>query len=265
MTSLVAYNNRFNDTRAARTVLADVGTTFSSDQPLDNLTRKQLSLFAQFTENCELDIQAVEDSSAEPVVADSFSADVFAVLGHTLADGMEVEFLDGATSLGSVTVANYIGVAQHAILVLDSAVSLDTLTVKVTGGTAGVSYRIGAVWAGPSFRTGFGMEDFTIDPRSLSQQSFAAATGYTNEQPSQQMISARFPGMTRANAIGPAWPNWKAIAITTGLHEPLMLIPDTSDLAHSVYGLVEAFVPARPHPSPGASLWRGGVDVIETK
>lgn len=266
MTSLVAYNNRFNDSDASTVVFNDVGGDFSSAQPLENMAKKQLPLFAEFDgPSCELDIQAVLDSSESAPTAETFSADVFALLGHTLTDGMEVEFLDGSSSLGTVTVANYTGLAQHAVLVLDSAVSLDTLTVSVTGGGSGESYRIGSVWAGPSFRVGFGIEDFSIDMRSLSDQAWSSATGYTNERDSQQAVSVRFPHMTRAKARGPSWPNWQAITSTTGKHSPILIVPDTTELAHTVYGLVESFAPTRLLPMPQASGWRGGVNVLEMK
>lgn len=265
MTSLVAYNNRFNDSTAARTVFTDVGGSFSASQPLENLAKKQTPLFAEFDgPSCELDIEAVVDSSDSAPTAETFSADVLAVLGHTLDDGMEVEFLDGSNSLGTVTVANYTGYAQHAILVLDSTVSLTTLTVSITGGGSGDSYRLGAIWAGPSFRVGFGVEDFSIEPRSLSDQSWAGATGYSNERESQQVVSVRFPYMTRANAYGPTWPNWNAITLTSGKHAPMILIPDASELGTAVYGLVESYAQTKPLPTPQASGWRGGVNLVES-
>lgn len=266
MTSLVAYNNRFNDTRAATTVVTDTGGSFSASQPLENMLKKQLPLFAQFSgPSAEFDVEAVVDSSDSAPTAETFSADVFAVLGHTLTDGMEVEFLDGSSSLGTVTVANYQGYAQHAILVLDSAVTISELTVSITGGSSGDDYRIGAVWAGPSFRVGFGLEDFAIDPRSLSLQDWAQATAYTNEQDSQQAVSVRFPYMSKADAWGPTWPNWNAITLTTGRHSSMILIPDTSELTTAVYGVVEAFAQTRTLPMPQASGWRGGVDLVEMK
>lgn len=266
MTSLVAYSNRFNDTRAAKTVFTDVGGDFSSSQPLDNMAKKQLPIFAQFTgASCELEVQAVEDSDQSSPTPESFDAEVFAVLGHTLDNGMEVEFLDGSTSLGTVTVANYQGLQQHAILVLDSSVSIDTLTVSITGGESDGSYRIGAVWAGPAFRVGFGIEDFSINPTSLSDLEWADATGYTNERESQQIVSVRFPYMTRAKAYGPEWPHWNAITLTIGRHSPVLVIPDTAELGNVVYGLIETFAPTKALPTPNASGWRGGLDVTETR
>lgn len=266
MTSLVAYGNRFNDTRSATTVVTDTGGSFSASQPLENMLKKQLPLFAQFSgPSSEFDVEAVVDSSDSAPTAETFSADVFAVLGHTLTDGMEVEFLDGSSSLGTVTVANYQGYAQHAILVLDSAVTVSELTVSITGGGSGDDYRIGAVWAGPSFRVGFGVEDFTIEPRSLSGQSFAGATGYANQRESQQVVSVRFPYMTRSKAYGPEWPNWNAITLTVGRHSPVLIIPDTTELGNTVYGLVDTFANTRALPTPKASGWRGGINVVETR
>ena len=260
--SLVAYNNRFNDSRAAKTVFTDVGASFSASQPLENMAKKQLPLFAQFDVDCEFDVEAVVDSDDSAPTLETFSADVFALLGHTLDDGMEVEFLNGSNSLGTVTVANYQGLPQHVILAIDSAVTMDTLTVKVTGGESGSSYRIGSVWAGPSFRTAFGLSDFSIETRSLSDQAWAAATGYSNERESQRLVSVRFPYMTKAEAKGPSWPNWEAITMSQGRHSPMIVIPDTNEMAFSVYGLVDTYPLTRPFAEDS---YRGGIDLLESR
>ena len=261
MTSLVAYSNRL----FGQVDFTDTDDTFDASQPLENMKRKQLPLFAQFEQACEFDVQAVEDESDSAPTGENFDADVFALLGHTLDDGMTVEFLDGTSSLGTVTVANYEGLPRYVILALDSTVNLDTVTVKVSGGDSGTDYRIGAVWASQSFRAGFGQADHAITTTSLSYAEFAAATGYSSERESYDLVSVRFPHLTKAEAIGPAWPNWNAISRLAGRHEPVIVIPDTDELAYSRYGLVEAFTPARINPSPKAKSWRGGLDLREMR
>ena len=252
MTSLVAHSNRL----FGRVSFDDTGASFSV-QPMSNMSETQLPLFAQFTgATAEFDVTAL-DSAEDP---ETFSADVFGVLGHTLDDGAVVEFLDGSTSLGSVTVANNQGLPQHAILVLDSPVSLDTLTVKITNADGG---RIGAVWASPSFRTKFSIDDFGFDANSLSDLEWASATGWANRRASQDTVRVTFPWMSKAEAIGPAWPNWRAIARIIGIHSPVIVMPDNAEMGYSLYGRVESFPSTQPQPTPMASHWRGGVNVIE--
>lgn len=230
--SRIAYNNIFLDPRAATVQYTDVGGSFSVAQPLPNLSKMQLPTFAQFTgATAELDADA----------GASHSVDVLALVGHTLTTGMQVEFLDGATSLGTVTVANYEGLPQDAILILDSPVSLQTLTVSITGGSIGVNYRIGALWASPSFEVVFENSDFDMGATSLSLVSYAQATGYTAERPSYDAMKVTFPKLTKAEAIGPSWPNLQAIFRTTGKHKPVIFIPIEAELAHSRYCLIEEF------------------------
>lgn len=230
--SRIAYNNIFLDARATTVQYTDAGGSFSAAQPLSNLSKMQLPVFAQFAgATAELDADA----------GASHSVDVLALLGHTLADGMEVEFLNGATSLGTVKVANYEGLPQDAILILDETVNLQTLTVSITGGSIGTNYRIGALWASPSFEIYFENSDFDTGTTSLSLTSYAQATGYTAERPSYDAMKVTFPNLKKSEAIGPAWPNLQAIFRTTGKHRPVIFIPIETELAHSRYCLIEEF------------------------
>lgn len=230
--SRIAYNNIFLDPRATTVVYTDVGASFDANQPLSNLSKMQLPTFAQFT---GATARFTANSGA------SYSVDVLALVGHTLTTGMEVEFLNGMTSLGTVTVANYEGFPQDVILILDEPVNLQTLTVSITGGAIGTNYRIGALWASPSFEVVFENSDFDMGATSLSLTSYAQATGYTAERPSYDAMKVTFPSLKKSEAIGPAWPNLQAIFRTSGKHKPVIFIPIEGELAHSRYCLIEEF------------------------
>ena len=147
MSAVLAYNNRFHVTadKPATFTSAD----FDSSPAIANLGRAQLPLFAQFTgATADLDCEA-NDGGSNPV---AFDADVFAVLGlEDFDNGAEVEFLNGSTSLGTVTIETAPLGGNHAILILDSSVNLDTLTVSFTGAGSG-AHKVGAIWASESLR-----------------------------------------------------------------------------------------------------------------
>ena len=158
MSAVFAYNNRFHATATKPVVFADVGSTFSAAQPLANMGRMQLPIFAEFTGAlAEFTAEAILAGS-DPASAQTFSADTFGILGlQNFPDDTSIEFLNGATSLGTVTYSPAPIGGQHAILVLDAAVSLDTLTVDITAAGTGAK-RIGAVWASLSNRTSPALE-----------------------------------------------------------------------------------------------------------
>lgn len=250
---LLAYNNIFLDPRYATVVYTDQGATFDSDYPLSNLSKMQLPTFAQFTgATCDLDADA----------GASYSVKVLALLGHTLTSGMEVEFLNGMSSLGTVTVANYEGAAQNAILVLDSPVSLQTLTIQVTGGSGGTDYRIGALWASPALSLDIESRDFGFGTASLSTAGYADGTGYTKAMESYDNPSLSFTVMSESQAIGPAYPNLKAIFRQSGLHRPVISIPLESELAFSTYGLMSDM--SGPSIREG-QLWKASATIREQR
>lgn len=247
--SRLAHDNIFLDPRGTTVVYTDQGATFDSDQPLLNLSKMQLPLFAQFTgATAELDADA----------GASYTVDTLALLGHTLENGMEVEFLDGMTSLGTATVTNYRGLAQNVILVLDTPVSLQTLTISITGGTGGVDYRIGALWASGSLDCCISPDGFGAGVESLSQVSWADATPYSDERASQGVPTFKFTPMPRAAAIGPAYPNVNAIFREIGTHAPVIVIPYIDTPALATYGLTESTT----GPTETINkLWRAGMTI----
>lgn len=148
--AILGFNNRFHSRPTKAATYTDAGGTFNSAQPLDNLGDQQLPIFASFTgPDAELACAAVDDSDA----AETFSADLLAVLGHDLPDGALVEFLDGTTLIAAASWRPTFGDPEHLIAVLPDAVSLDTLTVRISNaGDAETVNQIGAIWASPSLR-----------------------------------------------------------------------------------------------------------------
>lgn len=252
--SRLAYNNIFIDSLYETVSITDTGATFNPAQPLSNLAKPELPQFAQFTGTAGT-LEA--DAGAE------HSVDVLALLGHTLADGMQVEFLDGATSLGSVTVANYRGKPQHAILLLNTPVTLQTLTVSITGGVAETSYTIGALWASESVNWCFAKADYGRNHKSLSNVSWATATAYVDPRQSQAAQNFRFTPLSRAKAIGPAYPNADAVFREIEQNRIVLAIPYNDDRAQSVYGIVEST--SGPKVNPASDRWRASVAVTETR
>lgn len=149
MKGLFAYNNRFLN-REGNSCSFSSGD-FDSSPPLSNLGKAQLSDFAQFT-GASASIDCEADDGASSPSPESFSADTFAVLGcQDFDDNAEVEFLDGSTSLGTVTIDQAPFGGNHAILKLSAPVTLDTLTASFTAAGSGV-HKVGAFWAGLSIR-----------------------------------------------------------------------------------------------------------------
>ncbi|WP_339617192.1 hypothetical protein [uncultured Gilvimarinus sp.] len=252
--SRLAYNNIFLDPTYSTVVFTDEGATFTAAQPLSNLAKMQLPDYAQFTgETAELDA----DAGAE------YAVDVLALLGHTLTDGMQVEFLDGATSLGTVTVANYRGLAQNVILLLDTPVTLQTLTVSITGGTSEAAYKIGAVWASESYKKCFAKADYGRNTASLSNVAWASATAYVDARESQGAQNFRFTPLARADAIGPAYPNAEAVLREINESRVVLAIPYNADPAQSIYGIVEST--AGPKVDAVSDRWRASVSVTEQR
>ena len=150
MSGIFAYNNRFHvtATKAATFTSSD----FDTSPPISNLGLAQLPLFAQFTgASATLTCEATDGMDNSPN-AQTFDADVFAVLGCQDFDtGADVEFLNGMTSLGTTTIETAPLGGNHAILALDTPVSMDTLTVEFTNAGTG-AHRVGAIWASQSVR-----------------------------------------------------------------------------------------------------------------
>lgn len=247
--SLLAYSNIFLDPVGNTVSYDDTGATFAASPPISNLSKMQLNMFAYFTgETAAFDA----DAGAE------HSVTVLALLGHTLASGMEVEFLNGAVSLGTVTVANYQGLPQNAILVLSAPVTLQALSVSITGGTAGVDYRLGALWASGGFNRCITPDGFGYGVASLSRHAWAGGVGYSSRRASQDVPRFSFTPLNDAGAIGPAYPNVRAIWREIGTHAPVLLIPFEDELAHSVYGLPgELTGPSRT----ANKRWRAGLTI----
>ena len=175
MSAILAYNNRFHVTANKAATFSSVD--FDASPPLSNLGMMQLPMFAQFTGPTATLTCAATDGG-EPAAAEAFDADVFAVLGLAGFDaGAQVEFLDGAMTLGTVTVDQAPLGGNHAILALDAPVNLDTLTVAFTNAGSG-AHRIGAVWASSSLRFS-PLADLLIEPDDTGMTTFSAGqTGW---------------------------------------------------------------------------------------
>lgn len=180
--AILAYDNRFHARRHKAASYTDVGTSFSSALPLSNLGQQQLSLFAEFTgATAELSCAAL-DAVDNP---QNFTADVLALLGHTLPTGALVEFLNGADLLAAATWRPVVGSPAHLVVALPEAVTLNTLNVRISNASTGG--RIGVVWASPSLRflldRGWGMTAFDTGQIQRSQGqlpwSSPGNTGYT--------------------------------------------------------------------------------------
>lgn len=250
--TLLAHDNMFLDPVGGTVTYTDTGATFSASPPIENMSKMQVPRFAQFTETADFDV-----TTGSPV-----TVKVLGLMSHTLTDGMVVEFFNGATSLGSVTVANYRGVTQNAILVLGSEETFTTLTVEITGGAPGTQYRIGALWASPAFEASVESSDFGFDTTSLSVQNYASATGYTARRDSYDAPTLSYTALSRAKAIGPEYPNLKSIISESGMHAPVLAIPIETELAYSTYGLIEDAT------GPGVrsgDLWRATLTIREQK
>lgn len=149
--AILAYDNRFHATAAKPVAFTDVGETFDAAQPLTNLGTMQLPRFAAFTgATAELDAQATD--GAETPAGVDFTCDVIGLLGlESWEAGTLVEFLDDTAVVAAATWRPVDAFQRHLILPLPEPVTLDTLTVRVTGAGSGTK-KIGAVWAGPSLR-----------------------------------------------------------------------------------------------------------------
>ena len=115
--AILAYDNRFHTHARNSKAATFTGTagTWASAQPLSNLGRQQLDQFAAFTSaDATLDCAAVDSADA----AQTFSADVLALLGHTLPEGTLVEFLNGADLIAAATWRPVFGSPPHLVVVL---------------------------------------------------------------------------------------------------------------------------------------------------
>lgn len=171
MSSIFAYQNRLH-------VKTGQAVTFTSAEaastpPLTNLGEAQLPIVASISGDGSIEAQA--NDGASPVAAENFTADVFGLLGiENLDAGATIEFFDAdsspATSLGSVTWTPVSG-QRHAILTLDTPITINTLKVTLTNAGSGETL-IGGIFAGPSVRSsirpGYGVstEDTGIVSRS---------------------------------------------------------------------------------------------------
>lgn len=250
--TLLAYNNAFLDQVGDTVEYTDSGGTFSLSPPIKNMSKMQVPQFAQFTESADFDV----------TTGDGVTVRVLGLMSHTLTNGMTVEFFGDAVSLGTVAVANYRGMTQNAILVLDEPATFTTLTVEITGGAADTQYRIGALWASPAFEADVEGPEFGYDTTSLSIQNYASATGYASRRDSYDSPTLSYPVLKTADAVGPAYPNLKAILTEVGKHAPVISIPMPDELAFSTYGLIE--------DSTGPSirsgrLWRATLTIREQK
>lgn len=239
MPSVLAYQNRLHATANQALEFTDVGATFDAATPLTNLGTMQLPRVATFTgSSCELDIQATDGGS--PAAGESFSADVFGVMGiENLADGATIEFFDAdsspATSLGSVTWTPVAG-QRHALLLLDDPITITTLRVEITDGGSGTT-RIGALWAGPSVRSairqGYGVNTSDTGVISTSQGGTAWSFGgdTVHSWPAQFRVTSSSDLFTFYDALR-----------TCGTTAPVLWIPNTASgwiERLALYGLVE--------------------------
>lgn len=250
--SILAYSNIFLDPRGTSVVYADTGGTASVAQPLDNMSKMQLPIFAQFNS------AAAEFTATLPAQK---TARVFALLGHTLPGDAEVTFSAGGVPLGTVTVKNYPGLARHAILVLDEPVQVTELAVSITGGGSG--FTIGALWASDGFTKSFALDGFGYDFESLSSVSWAGAAGYVSPRESQTLPTFKFTPLTRAEAIGPDAPNVRSVFRCVSEHKCVLVIPYNRDLSTAVYGLIEST--SGPTTIPNAPTWRASATVREMR
>lgn len=241
MPSVVAYQNRLHVKATQAVEFTDAGSTLDATPPITNLGTAQLPTVVTWT-GATATIEAQATDGASPASGESFSADVFAVLGiQDIDDGAEIEFFDAdaspATSLGTVT-WNPMQGQTHAVLVLSSPVTVTTVRVEVTSAGSG-SHSIGALWAGPSvqdqaIRPGYTIEteDTGLVSRSAggTDWSFGGETAITWPAQFRCRTSADFYAMVDALRI-------------CGTTEPVLWIPDTdSDMQgrFTVYGLVQS-------------------------
>lgn len=259
MTSLIAFDNR----ALGHGAFTDGAGTWASAPSIDNLGTMQPQVYAEVTPSggaFDFTFQAQDASGT----AEDFSPDVFGLLGHTLPDGAEVEFLDGATSLGSVTVSNVDNRPQNAILVASSASTFDTLTVEVSSAGAD-AVQIGCLWCSRSFRPthGFLLTGYGVTPEALAVWQRISATIWANEDEVVDRTAFELAALSRSEARGPDMPNWAGIVALCGRHSPVIVIPDDSNLHESTYGLFDTFQQLRPEPMPQLTGWRTGADVLE--
>lgn len=249
----LAHANRFlvTDTRAA--AFTDQGGTFESWPPLSNLGKMQLPLKAIWDgATFDIDCQAQDAAGA----AESFDADTFAVLG---LEGVEeeavFEFLDGATSLGTVNYADApVGRGGSAVLELSAPVSLDTLTVQVTGAGTG-AHSIGAVFAGLSRE---------FDP-SNDLKVAGRSSGVVSRSLGLTPWGFRGDGATR-------WPirtvtedpeSWASLLSSIGVTSPVLFTIDRKGSRYAeIYGLING--EWRIGPLPGSvTLFDVSFDLFE--
>lgn len=240
MPSVFAYQNRLHVTAAQAVEFTDVGSDLDATPPITNLGTAQLPTIVTW-QGDSLTIEAQATDGASPASGESFSADVFAVLGiQNLDTSAQIEFFDAdaspATSLGTVT-WNPVQGQTHAVLVLSSPVTVTTVRVEITSAGSG-SHSIGALWAGPSvqdqaIRNGYTIEteDTGVVSRSAggTDWSFGGETAVTWPAQFRCKTDAEFFAMVDALRV-------------CGTTEPVLWIPDTdSDMQarFTVYGLVQ--------------------------
>lgn len=239
MPSVLAYQNRLHATANQAVAFSDVAATFDDVPALTNLGKMQLPRFAAFT-GADATLEAQATDGGDPASADPFTADVFGVMGiENLEAGATIEFFDNDTgtpaSLGSVTWTPVAG-QRHAVLLLDTPITIDTLRVVITDGGTGTT-KIGALWAGPSVRTairpGYGVNTSDTGQVSTSQGG--------TQWPFGGDVVHTWPAQIRARSSTELFELYDALRVCQST-APVLWIPNTaSGWAErlAVYGLVE--------------------------
>lgn len=239
MPSVFAYQNRLHVKATQAVEFTDAGSTLDATPPITNLGTAQLPTIVSWA-GATATIEAQATDGASPASGQSFSADVFAVLGiQDIDDGASIEFFDAdaspATSLGTVT-WNPVQGEDAAVLVLDSPVTVTTVRVEITSAGSG-SHLIGALWAGPSvrsaIRTGYAGE--TADTGEISRSAGGTDWTFGGE------TAISWPAVFRTTTLAEFQTMIDALRIC-GTTEPVLWIPDTSTgmkERFTIYGLVQ--------------------------
>lgn len=228
MTAILGYSNRFFGE-------SSFSGGLESSPPASNLGIEQLPIFAQFDGAAvTIDCEAMDGS-----LADEFSADTFAILGlQGFPDGAEVEFLDGSVSLGVVTYSEPPIGGRHAVLTLSAPVTLDTLTVSITGAGTGIK-KVGAVWASTSYQYSAGLDfDLTTSDTSIVSASEGGTVwAYSGDAVQNVPIRGRTDDPETVARV------MRSIGAAT----PVLLILDRNGSRYAVvYGYVEPGWSIRP-------------------
>lgn len=247
--AILSYGNRFL-VKAAQEATFTGDSNFSANPPESNLGTAQLPLVAEFSgATATLTCEAVKGSSA-----DTFSADVFALLGLVgFPESAVVDFYDGSTLIGSVTYSEPPVGGAHAVLTLDSPVSLDTLTIEISSAGTGTK-QIGAVWAATSKRFNQGNETAieTSDTGVVSRSQGGTSWTFGGDTINSFSI--------RSREASPE--SWYAALKAVGSTEPVLFVLDRNGSRFLVsYGLIEQGWQIRPISS---SLYDVSARIIES-